>query len=61
MKKKYEVYSKFVKFKGLVENEWWKKAKSSRSDNRGEYISNDFKGLCAKEVISRELISPHNP
>ena len=35
--------------------------KAIRSDNGGEYISNEFKKFCAKEGIQRELIAPHNP
>jgi transposase InsO family protein len=35
--------------------------KALRSDNGGEYISNEFKDFCSKEGIQRELISPHNP
>jgi putative transposase len=35
--------------------------KSPRSDNGGEYISNEFKEFCRKEGIQRELIAPHNP
>ena len=61
MKKKDEVLSKFVEFKALVENQTNKKIKALRSDNRGEYISNAFRDLCAKEGIRRDLIAPHNP
>jgi transposase InsO family protein len=35
--------------------------KALRSDNGGEYISNEFKDFCRKEGIRRELIAPHNP
>ena len=35
--------------------------KALRSDNGGEYISNEFKNFCASEGIRRELIAPHNP
>jgi transposase InsO family protein len=35
--------------------------KALRSDNVGEYISNEFKYFCNKEAIRRELIVPHNP
>lgn len=41
MKKKEEVYSNFVEFKGLVECETGKKIESLRSDNG--YVSNAFK------------------
>ena len=35
--------------------------KALRSDNGGEYISNEFKDFCRREGIRRELIAPHNP
>jgi len=31
-----------------------------RSENGGEYVSNDFKDVCVKEGIQRELTTPHN-
>jgi transposase InsO family protein len=61
MKSKDEVLSKFVEFKALVENQTSKKIKALRSDNGGEYISNPFRDLCAKEGIKREVTAPHNP
>jgi transposase InsO family protein len=61
MKNKDEVLSRFVEFKALVENQTSKKIKALRSDNGGEYISNAFRDLCAKEGIKRELTTPHNP
>ena len=35
--------------------------KALRSDNGGEYISNEFKNFCSKEGIRRGLIAPHIP
>lgn len=32
-----------------------------RSDNSGEYVSQEFKDFCAVEGIKRELTTPHNP
>ena len=49
--KKDETFSKFIEFKALVEKEKGKKVKALRSDNGGEYVSNDFKEFCAKEGI----------
>ena len=46
-----DTFSKFVEFKAPVEKETNKKVKALRSDNGGEYMSNKFKNLCAKEVI----------
>jgi transposase InsO family protein len=61
MQKKDQTFSKFCEFKALVEKESGKKVKALRSDNGGEYISNEFKDFCSKEGIRRELIAPHNP
>ena len=61
MQKKSETFSKFCEFKALVEKESGKQVNALRSNNGGEYISNEFKDLCRKEGIRRELIMPHNP
>eukprot|EP00253_Pinus_taeda_P028365 PITA_28365 len=61
MQKKSKTYSKFCEFKSLVEKELGKKVKALRSDNGGEYISDEFKDFCKAEGIRRELIALHNP
>lgn len=61
MQKKNQMFSKFCEFKALVEKYTGKKVKALRSDNGGEYISNEFKKFCAKKGIQRELIAPHKP
>jgi transposase InsO family protein len=61
MWKKDQTFSKFCEFKELVEKESGKQVKALRSDNGGEYISNEFKDFYNKEGIRRELIEPHNP
>ena len=43
MKNKDEVFSKFKEFKGLIENHIENKIKTFRSDNGGEFTSNEFK------------------
>ena len=48
MQKKDKTFSKFCEFKSLVEKESGKKVKAVRSDNGGEYISNEFKDFCSK-------------
>ena len=45
----------------MVEKESGKKVKALRSDNGGEYVSNEFKNFCAAEGIKQELTTPHNP
>jgi transposase InsO family protein len=44
-----------------VENQIGKKIKVLRSDNWGEYTSNEFNDFCAREGIKRELTVPYNP
>jgi transposase InsO family protein len=44
-----------------VENQTSNKIKVLRLNNGGEYSSNDFNYLCAKEGIKRDLIVPYNP
>jgi transposase InsO family protein len=61
MQKKDQTFSKFCEFKALVEKELGKQVKALRSDNGGEYISNEFKDFCTREGIRSELIVPHNP
>eukprot|EP00253_Pinus_taeda_P014171 PITA_14171 len=59
--KKEKTFSRFCEFKALVEKESRKKIKALRSDNGGEYVSQEFKDFCAVEGIKRELTTPHNP
>jgi len=61
MSKKDHTFSKFVEFKEFVEKETGRKVKALRRDNSGEYMSNEFKNLCTKEGIRRELATLHNP
>ena len=35
--------------------------KALRSDNGGDYISNEFRNFYRKKGIQREFIAPHNP
>ena len=60
MWKKDETFSNFIEFKALVEKEKCNKVKALRSDNGGEYVSNEFKKICAKEGIRWALKTPHN-
>ena len=61
LKGKYEVFSKFKEFKALVENHTERKIKTMRSDNGGEFTSEEFKELCRESGIKRELSTPYNP
>ena len=53
MQKKDQTFSKFIEFKALVEKDTSKHVKALRSDNGGEYISNEFKNFYKKEGIQR--------
>ena len=58
-KRKYSASSK--EFKALIENHTEKKIKTFRSDNGGEFTSNEFKELCKDSRIKREFSTPYNP
>jgi transposase InsO family protein len=61
MKTKDEVFSLLREFRALVENQTGKKIKVLRSDNGGEYTSNELKNFCKEVGIKRELTVPYNP
>ena len=61
MQKKDRTFLRFCEFKALVEKESRKKIKALRSDNGGEYVSQQFKDFRAAEGIKWELTAPHNP
>ena len=61
LKKKDEVFERFKEFKGLVENLSEKKIKIRRSNNGGEFTSNEFNDFCKEALIKRELTIPYNP
>ena len=56
-----QVFNKFKEFKALIENQTEKNIKTFRSDNGGEFTSNEFKELCKESGIKRELSIPYNP
>ena len=57
LKKKDEVFERFKEFKALVENLSEKKIKILRSDNEGEFTSNEFNDYCKEAGIKRD---PHH-
>ena len=61
MKMKDEFFSRFQEFKALVENRTGNKIRVLRSDNGGEYTSNDFKDFCKEAGIKKDSIVPCNP
>ena len=61
LKHKDEVFDKFVEFKASVENLSGRKIKVLRTDNEGEYTSNEFKNFCKGEGIKREFTTTYTP
>ena len=61
MQNKDQTFTKFREFKALVEKELGQNIKALRSNNGGEYASQEFKDFCVAEGIKRELTAPHNP
>ena len=51
IKKKLEVLEKFTELKALNENASRKNIKILRSDNGGEYISNELLHICSQSGI----------
>jgi hypothetical protein len=61
LKAKSELFHKFKEFKTLFENLSKKMIKILRSDNGGEFTSNEFKALCKEVGIKRKISTPYNP
>lgn len=61
LKNKSEVFNKFVEWKTLIENQYNTKIKSIRSDNGGEYTSNQFESYLQKEGIKHQKTIPQTP
>ncbi|CAL2276446.1 unnamed protein product [Prunus armeniaca] len=61
MKQKFEVFAKFEEWKTETENQTGRKIKYLRSDNGGEYTSNEFTDYCKQEGITRHFTVKNNP
>ena len=61
MKEKSDFFSKFKEYKSLVEHQTNRNIKILRSDNGGEFTSEEFKELYREFGIKRELSTPYNP
>lgn len=61
MKKKSEVLERFEEFHSHVFNFTGKPVKILRSDNGGEYRSQEFKDILKKNGIIHQVSVPHNP
>ena len=51
MWKKDQMFAKFFEFQSLVKKYTGRKVKSLKSDNDGEYVSNEFNNVCASKGI----------
>jgi hypothetical protein len=58
---KSDVFSIFVKFKSIVENQFSCSIKQFQSDGGGEFISNQFKNFFANNGIFHRISCPHTP
>lgn len=61
LKNKHETFDAFKKFRALVENEPGKKVKTFRTDNEGEFTSNEFTKYCEEAGITRHFSAPYSP
>jgi hypothetical protein len=61
IRKKSDVFDTFKKWKALVGNETGKSLKCLRSDNGGEYCSNEFDDYCSYHGIRRDKKVPRTP
>jgi len=53
------VFTVFMHFKALVENQFGFKIKTLRTDGGGEYTSNHFKSFCLDNGIRHQLSCPY--
>ena len=61
LKSKDQVFQNFQQFHAMVERKIGKPLKCLRTDNRGEYISHEFKEYCSKHGIRHEKTVPGTP
>ena len=61
IKKRSNVLGKFIELKALIENAFRKKIKNLRSDNGGEYVSNELLQLCSYSGILIQYSIPYTP
>ena len=61
LKEKSEALEQFKRFKSMAEAEKGVKIKSIISDRGGEFTSDEFKELCDKSGIKKQLTAPYTP
>ena len=55
------MFTIFLHFKTLVENQFGVKIKTLRTDGGGEYVNNSFKSFCLDHGIHHQLSCPYTP
>ena len=61
LKANSEVFERLWEFKTLVENQTGKNIWVLKTENEGEYTSNEFMEYCSAEGIKKEHTVPHTP
>ena len=61
LQSKNETFDRFRKWKSMVEKQSGKKLKVLRSDNGGEFVSQEFINFCESEGIKRHYTTPGDP
>ena len=61
LKKKLEVFKRFLEFKALVENQTNRKIKVLRTDNGGEFCGKQFDQFYKLHGIDQENTTPYTP
>ena len=61
LKRKNQVFEKFLEWKALVEKATGRKLKALRTDNGGEYTSTEFETYLKREGVQHELTIPKTP
>ena len=61
LKKKLEVFERFLEFEALVENQIDRKIEVLRTDNGGELCGREFNQLCKEHGIARQNTTPYTP
>ena len=59
LKAKSEVFDRSREFKTLIENQTRRKIRVLRTNNGGEYTSNEFLDYCSSEGITKEHTVPY--
>ena len=61
IKKKSKAFEHFTIFKEMVENETELKIKTLRSNNSGEFTSNELQNYCEEQGIKRQFSAARTP